>query len=608
MNRRKLLQGIAATVAQFVAWRLPIKAAATGLSTRPLIPTGPGLPTRRLRPTDPGWPSASSWEQLKKAVGGNLVPVRSLLGACSSNPQSDLCVDATKNIQNPFYIGDQPGGTQVSGWLDAWTPAPSVYAVEARNANHVAAAVNFVRDHNLRLVVKGGGHSYLGTSNAPDSLLVWTRAMNKVTLHDAFVPRGCKMRPVPAVSAESGAMWIDLYQAVTTEGGRYVQGGGCTSVGSAGLVQSGGFGSFSKGFGTAAASLLEAEVVTADGKIRVVNACTNPDLFWALKGGGGGSWGVVTRVSLRTHELPEFFGWAGGTVKARTDDAFRKLIAHFISFYAANLLNPHWGEQVAVGGDNTLSLSMVCQGLTGEETKQVWQPFFDWVSASPADFSANRLRTGAGKARDWWDVPQNDSMVQDRRQGAPKHHGWWRGDQDQVGAFIHGYDSMWLPAVLLKPEKQSLLANALYLASRHKRVQLHFNKGLAGASAETIAAVKNTATNPAVCEAFCLAIIADGQRPSYPGLSRPAIDLGEARNDARKIDLAAQELRRIAPGAGSYVSESNFFNASWQRAYWGKNYPRLRAVKKKYDPDGLFFVHHGVGSEEWSPDGFSRLG
>ena len=510
-------------------------------------------------------------------------------------------------MQNPFYIGDQPGGTQVSGWLDAWTPAPSVYAVEARSANDVAAAVNFARDHNLRLVVKGGGHSYLGTSNAPDSLLVWTRAMNKVTLHDAFVPRGCKMRPVPAVSAEAGAMWIDLYQAVTTEGGRYVQGGGCTSVGSAGLVQSGGFGSFSKGFGTAAASLLEAEVVTADGKIRVVNACTNPDLFWALKGGGGGSWGVVTRVSLRTHQLPEFFGWAGGTVKARTDDAFRKLISHFISFYVANLLNPHWGEQIALGGDNTLSLSMVCQGLSKEEIKQVWQPFFDWVSASPSDFSANRLRTGAGKARGWWDVPHNDSMVQDRREGAAKHHGWWRGDQDQVGAFIHGYDSMWLPAALLKPDKQSVLANALYLASRHKRVQLHFNKGLAGASAETIAAAKNTATNPAVCEAFCLAIIADGERPSYPGLSRPAIDFGAARNDARKIDLAAQELRRIAPGAGSYVSESNFFNASWQQAYWGKNYARLRAVKKKYDPDGLFFVHHGVGSEEWSPDGFSRL-
>ena len=61
------------------------------------------------------------------------------------------------------------------------------------------------------------------------------------------------------------------------------------------------------------------------------------------------------------------------------------------------------------------------------------------------------------------------------------------------------------------------------------------------------------------------------------------------------------------PVPGSYVSESNYFNESWQQAFWGNNYQRLLAVKAKYDPDGLFFVHHGVGSEAWSPDGFTRF-
>ena len=197
--------------------------------------------------------------------------------------------------------------------------------MKARSSGDVAAAVNFARDNSLRLVVKGAGHSYQGTSNAPDSLLIWTRAMNEVTLHDAFTPRGGegKVAPSPAVTAEAGAVWIDLYHAVTSEAGRYVQGGGCADVGVAGLVQSGGFGSFSKGFGTAAAGLLEAEIVTADGAVRVANAYTNPDLFWALKGGGGGSWGVVTRLTLRTHDLPAFFGAAWGTIKAQSDDAFR---------------------------------------------------------------------------------------------------------------------------------------------------------------------------------------------------------------------------------------------------------------------------------------------
>jgi FAD/FMN-containing dehydrogenase len=66
----------------------------------------------------------------------------------------------------------------------------------------------------------------------------------------------------------------------------------------AGLIQGGGFGSFSKHYGTAAGSPLEAEVVTADGNIRIANACANRDLFWALKGGGGGSYGVVPDASL----------------------------------------------------------------------------------------------------------------------------------------------------------------------------------------------------------------------------------------------------------------------------------------------------------------------
>jgi FAD/FMN-containing dehydrogenase len=518
-----------------------------------------------------------------------------------------------KNIRNPIYIGDQPAGTEVSGWLDAWTPAPSAYAVAARNAADVAAAVNFARENNLRLVVKGAGHSYLGTSNAPDSLLVWTRAMNKVTLHDAFVGHGCEGRnsPVPAVTAEAGAMWIDLYHAVTTEAGRYVQGGGCTTVGVAGLVQSGGFGSFSKGFGTAAAGLLEAEVVTADGKVRIANACTNPDLFWALKGGGGGSFGVITRVTLRTHQLPEFFGFVGGKIKAQSDAAFQELITRFIEFYRDNLFNPHWGEQIRLQPDNTLELSMVCQGFDDAQIKSVWQPFFDWAKKSK-NLNASDLRSVAAPARLWWDIVGrksrgNNDMISDPRPGAPAIHGWWSGDQGQVGAFLHGYESLWLPATLLQKDQQQRLAEALFAASRHKKVEMHFNKGIAGAPPAAVAATKDTATNPAVVDAFVLVIIADGERPAYPGLARPAMDTTAARRNKDEIDLAAAELRKITPDAGSYVSESNYFNTSWQKAYWGTNYPKLRGIKKKYDPDGLFFVHHGVGSEDWSADGFTRL-
>jgi len=566
---------------------------------------------QRVRPSDAAWPNAASWAKLKDEVGGGLIDVHPLFGSCVADPNGAVCADALKNIGNPYWIGDQPAGTEVSGWLDAWTPAPSVYAIKARDARDVATGVNFARENHLRLVVKGGGHSYLGTSNAADSLLIWTRAMTAVVLHDAFVGKGCEGRaaPVPAVSAGAGAVWMDLYNTVTTKAGRYVQGGGCTTVGVAGLIQSGGFGSFSKGFGTAASGLIEAEIVTADGTVRVVNACSDPDLFWAVKGGGGGTFGVVTRVTLRTHHLPEHFGYAAGKIKAQSDAAFARLIARFIGFYRDNLFNEHWGEQVKFGSDNTFEISMVCQGLDNAYANASWKPFFDWVAAAPKDFSVvSLLHAHAGGSRDWWDVAGNPAMNKDTRDGAPKDHGWWQGDQDQVGAFIHGYDSLWLPASLLDAKRQRDVADALLAASRHKQVQLHINKGLAGAPPDALAATRQTATNPAVVDAFALALIADGERPSYPRLARPAMDLVAARKDAHAIDLATAELRKLVPDAGSYVSESNYFNRSWQRAYWGNNYARLRAIKTTYDPDGLFFVHHGVGSEDWSADGFVRLG
>lgn len=564
----------------------------------------------RVRPTDREWPNESAWQRLNTAVGGNLIKTAPLFTPCVSEPGGRACREVMQNVHNPFYLGDQPSGTQVSGWLDAWTAAPSAYAVEARSTADVVAAVNFARTHNLRLVVKGTGHSYLGTSNAPDSLLIWTHAMNGVNLHDRFIPQGCAatVAATSAVTSEAGAVWIDLYDAVTTRAGRYVQGGGCTDVGVAGLIQSGGFGNMSKAFGTAASSLLEAEIVTADGRVRIANACTNPDLFWALKGGGGGSWGVVTRLTLRTHELPKSFGAAWGKITANSDDAYRKLLAHFFEFYATRLLNPHWGEGATLGRGNALQISMVCQATDNGYARAVWQPFFDWVSAAPKDYVLeSKVGADAEDARAWWRVPGNDAMVPDSREGAPQYHGWWKGDQDQVGMFIHGYDSLWLPASLLQTNGRQRLLDALFAASRLQKVRLHFNKGLAGAPASVIAAAQDTATNPAVCTAFALAIIADGEAPAYPGLARPAMDLVAAHEDARRIDAATAELRKIAPDAGSYVSESNYFNAAWQQAYWGTNYARLRTVKDKYDPDGLFFVHHGVGSEDWSADGFTRL-
>jgi FAD/FMN-containing dehydrogenase len=568
----------------------------------------------RVRPGAPGWPSAADWQGLQHATGGHLLKLESAFAGCSAVPRGAACNELLGQIGNPYFVGDQPALTQTSGWMDAWHSRTSAYAVAAASAADVAQAVNFARVHNLRLVVKGGGHSYLGTSNAPDSLLVWTRAMNTAALHEAFVGQGCAgAAPQPAVTLGAGAVWSDAYAAVTTRGGRYVQGGGCTTVGVAGLVQSGGFGSFSKNFGTAAAGLLEAEVVTADGEVRIANACVNPDLFWAIKGGGGGSLGVVTRVTLRTHPLPEFFGAVAGAIRASSDNAYRALIARALAFYQGDLFNPHWGEKMDFRGDNVLRLLMTFQGLGRAQAEAVWAPFFDWVRSREEYTFSEPARIVALPARHFWDGEffrkyAPGVLVADERAGASPDHVVWAGDKEQVGWFIHGYQSAWMPQRLLRQERQPALADALFAASRHWSVSLHFNKGLAGAPQSALDAARDTAMNPQVLDAFALAIIASGGAAAFTGMPGAAIDASTARAEAASIGKAMAELTKVAPDAGAYVSESDYFQPHWQAAYWGANYPRLAAVKQRYDPLGLFFVHHGVGSEAWSADGFTRTG
>jgi FAD/FMN-containing dehydrogenase len=593
----------------------------------------------RRRPSDAAWPSQASWKRLNDAVGGNLIPVNLPLSILKTDPESDAAKQLWENLKNPYYIGDQPGLTQTLGWVDAWSTQPSIYAVAARNAQDIAAAVNFARENNLRLAIKGGGHSYQGTSNAPDSLLIWTRHMNDVTIHDAFVPHGCEhaMQPQPAATLGAGTIDIQAYNAVTTKGGKYIQGGGCLTVGLAGLIQGGGFGSFSKHYGTAAASLLEAEVVTADGQIRIANACTNPDLFWALKGGGGGTFGVVSKMTLKVHDLPEYFGAVNFKITAASDEAYRRLIRQFVSFYKETLFNDHWGEEAHLRPDNTFEIAMLSHGLDAEQPKKVWQPFLDWVKDSN-DYSVKwPVTIGSIPARHFWDVdwwkehwpeivlPRNGSIVHamvddvlvdvipnpvvvsDPRPGAGPNQGWWTGNTGECGWYIWAYESLWLPESLLESNSQKRLADALFAASRHSSLELHFNKGLAGAPADAIAAAKDTATNPVVLTSFVLVIAGDAQGHAYPRIPGREPSLSEGRKAAQRVDQGINELRAVAPEDGAYVSESNYFQKGFQQAYWGSNYSRLAEIKKKYDPAGLFIVHNGVGSEGWSADGFTKL-
>ena len=162
-----------------------------------------------------------------------------------------------------------------------------------------------------------------------------------------------------------------------------------------------------------------------------------------------------------------------------------------------------------------------------------------------------------------------------------------------------------MPASLLEDDQQPSLVEALFAASRHWGISLHFNKGLAGAPAADRAAARETAMNPVAADAFALAFVIASGPPAFPNLPTREADLPSARRDAEAVRRASGEVSKLVPTPASYLSESDFFIGEWREAFWGPNYPRLVAVKRKYDPTGLFIAHHGVGSEEWEADGFA---
>jgi FAD/FMN-containing dehydrogenase len=226
----------------------------------------------------------------------------------------DACNIVKAQWSNASWRSDQVGAMQNPNWengscsiipdtTSCTQGSVPIYAVNAILPEHVQTTIRFVSRRNLRLIIKTTGHDYLGRSTAAESLLLWLHYMKNITLINQYA--SCTGETVSnAVRIGAGVQWDEVYAWLAPYNLTAI-GGASGSVGAVGgYLQGGGHGPLTRWKGLAADNVLEFDVVTADGQRQTVNACKNTDLFWALRGGGGGTFAIVLSVVLRTFSSP----------------------------------------------------------------------------------------------------------------------------------------------------------------------------------------------------------------------------------------------------------------------------------------------------------------
>jgi FAD/FMN-containing dehydrogenase len=176
--------------------------------------------------------------------------------------------------QNPRYDGARP-----------------LAVLSVASAQDVATAFAFAQDHGIRVAVRSGGHSYPGWSAGDGALVVDVRPLDRVSLNGTSATIG------------AGASLVQVYDALGTRG-RGIPGGSCPTVGIAGLTQGGGVGVLTRAYGLTCDAVTAMQVVLAGGRVVTASAHQEPELFWALRGGGGGHLGVVTSFTFATFAAP----------------------------------------------------------------------------------------------------------------------------------------------------------------------------------------------------------------------------------------------------------------------------------------------------------------
>jgi FAD/FMN-containing dehydrogenase len=278
------------------------------------------------------------------------------------------------------------------GWDDArraWNLAvdqhPAAVALPA-SAHEVAEAVRFAREHGLRVAAQGTGHNAAPLGPLAGTLLVKTERMRQVTIDPA----------ARIARAEAGAVWLDVVQAAA-EHDLAALAGSSPDVGVVGYTIGGGMSWLGRSYGLAANNVEAIEVVTAEGRLVRADGCTERDLFWALRGGGG-SFGVVTAIELRLFPIAEVYAgllWWPAAAAAQVLSAWRELTQsalpeEFAS--SARLVNfpPIPGIPAHLRGRSFVIITVVHLGAPGEADTllaplRALSPATDTIQTIPAN-------------------------------------------------------------------------------------------------------------------------------------------------------------------------------------------------------------------------------
>ena len=478
--------------------------------------------------------------------------------------------------------GDTGAGTR--GCSPGAYPA---YVVNATTEAQISHAVMWADKRNIRLVVKSTGHSQLGRSVGYGSLSIWTHNLRGIKYTENFTPTSCPDEEAQAAVRVAAGHSNGDVQTEMAKHDSIIVTGATVSVGLVGWLTGGGHGFLSQTYGMGSDNLLEATVVTADGKVRVASPCQNSDLFFAIRGGGGGTYGVITEVVVKTFLTPVT---TVHTFKLRSRDSttaeeFWEVLAYIHAELPRLKRGGMQGYYYIAGPPKVPSFGLLWTFM-----------LFDKPAGTAEHLMApieSRLRAKANLFDYDSNITHGATYLEMYQQSAMF---------EPVATGGSAYGSRLLNPASVADEKITVNAFAELFAYSDPS-SVNASPILIGhvVAPPTLPAYYPSlaSLNPAWRKTLVHLIVVTGWQD---GSSQSVVDA-----IYRDVTARTDVLRRLAPETGAYFNEADVNERDWQQAFFGESYVQLLTAKKKFDPKAVFWCRQCVGSEGLIEKGDGRL-